>query len=700
MFVLAMHESFVVELNRAPHRVQNAVKRSWSVLQDHPAHPDPPKIKRLHGYRDLWRLRVSDSYRLVYRLHSHGSGGTITLLMLGDRQEVYDRLGANDDGSPGIRIVTDDLSDLIERDPTPEELIESMTVPAPKAERMPDQALPVVLTSERLMEWGVEPQYHDAFSTATTEGELLVLTDRVPPRVVEFVLYCLWPPTITEIVQLPVRIVEQPDDIMAVDSAIPDLDSFLLKLDDDQRSFVDRFGRNSTQGPWLLKGGPGSGKSVVALYCIRELIEREQGKLPGQRADMRILLTTYTNSLVNASRHLLKAIRANGAGTIRIDTLDKVVTEFLPTDLRGLKAVRTGELGDYARKAIAACRSATPSYSFTAKDAEYLLEEVDWVLVGQNHTTLESYVKADRSGRRRPLGRRQREHVWVYWEAVRESLRADHKCLFIERTRGALANALPTYDYVFIDEAQDLAPVAIRFAVALANPKSNVFITVDSNQSIYATGMSWALIAEELRFSGRTHILKRNYRTTHEIWDAVKQLAPVAEDPETTDTQPVFHGTWPVLVKHDSMSGLGQRLNRFIFESMREERVGTDSVAILCPTSKEIDQVIDVIDPRFRAKKMTSQNLAIDYTGVTVTTMHASKGLGFPIVAIVGADDGRLPWPASRGADPDEHRARQHRLLFVAGTRAMKRLLVAADASRPSPFLDAVTDDYWEIETV
>ena len=160
----------------------------------------------------------------------------------------------------------------------------------------------------------------------------------------------------------------------------------------------------------------------------------------------------------------------------------------------------------------------------------------------------------------------------------------------------------------------------------------------------------------------------------------------------------MFHGAPPVLVKHNSLADLEKRLNRFIFESMREERVGPDSVAILCPTSTEMEQVVKMVDPKFRAKMMNSNSLAIDYTGVTVTTMHASKGLGFPIVAIVGANDGRLPYPAPRGTDPAEHLARQHRLLFVAGTRAMKRLLIAADASQPSPFLDKITDDYWEIE--
>ena len=97
---------------------------------------------------------------------------------------------------------------------------------------------------------------------------------------------------------------------------------------------------------------------------------------------------------------------------------------------------------------------------------------------------------------------------------------------------------------------------------------------------------------------------------------------------------------------------------------------------------------------------MTSKNLKIDYQGVTLTTMHASKGLGFPIVVLAGVDEGTLPWSAPPGIDREDHDARQHRLLFVAGTRAMRRLMVATDDAGPSPFLSSVTDDFWEIEIV
>ncbi len=652
-----MQDGYMADINRAPRRVQNAANRAWDVLRNHPPQPQPPKIKRLHGYSGLWRLRVSDSYRLVYRIDSNGRSGTITLLMLGDRKDIYDRLGANDDGTPGVRIVTGGLGGLIEREPTAKELIEVMTDPPVDTQRSPDELLPYELSAELLADWGVDTQFHQAFASAATESDLLALTNRVPPNVVWLVLNCIWPPSIQEVVQQPVRMVDDPDDIIASNGEIRELSSFLLKLDEDQKAFVGRFDREVPQGPWLLKGGPGSGKSVVALYCIRELIDRESRKLPGQQQQLRILLTTFTNSLVNASRHLLKAIGAiDSQHRIQIETLDEVVKQHLPDEMRQLQPMSQSDAKRHALKAIAECRKSNSSFGFSAEDAAYLLEEVDWVIVGQDLRTRDEYLEIRRTGRKRGLTKRQRVHVWAFYVELKAALRKDERCLFTERHQAALANVHPRYDYVFVDEAQDLRPVGVRFAVGLAKPTSNVFVTADSNQSIYATGMSWNRVAEDLKFVGRTQILRKNYRTTHEIWQAVKQLAPAAEDAETLDTEPVYHGVPPTFVKYTGMDVLGPRLNRFIFEAMRDERVGPDSVAILCPTSTEMDDVLKVIDPKYRPKKMVSKNLAIDYTGVTVTTMHASKGLGFPIVVIFGVNDGRLPCPPARYRSGGPHR--------------------------------------------
>ena len=68
---------------------------------------------------------------------------------------------------------------------------------------------------------------------------------------------------------------------------------------------------------------------------------------------------------------------------------------------------------------------------------------------------------------------------------------------------------------------------------------------------------------------------------------------------------------------------------------------------------------------------------------VTLITLHAAKGLEFPIVFIVGMDEGSLPH--SRSVDKPEQIEEERRLAYVGFTRAMQRLYLVR-ARRRSVF--------------
>ena len=94
--------------------------------------------------------------------------------------------------------------------------------------------------------------------------------------------------------------------------------------------------------------------------------------------------------------------------------------------------------------------------------------------------------------------------------------------------------------------------------------------------------------------------------------------------------------------------------------------------------NNEGDGIIDYL------QSVTLQNDLQDEDGdgnsVNVSTVHASKGLEFDYVFIVGAEEGSFP--LSRALESDDELEEERRLMYVAVTRARKKLYITRAKSR------------------
>ncbi|WP_203914898.1 UvrD-helicase domain-containing protein [Rhizocola hellebori] len=111
------------------------------------------------------------------------------------------------------------------------------------------------------------------------------------------------------------------------------------------------------------------------------------------------------------------------------------------------------------------------------------------------------------------------------------------------------------------------------------------------------------------------------------------------------------------------------------------QRCGNDLERFLADVSTGAE--VDALDPRAEA--------------VTLLTLHAAKGLEFPVVFLAGCEDGLLPMRFPGRPPSEEDLAEERRLFFVGLTRAQRRLFISHSVrrmtfggerdARPTPFL-------------
>jgi superfamily I DNA/RNA helicase len=166
---------------------------------------------------------------------------------------------------------------------------------------------------------------------------------------------------------------------------------------------------------------------------------------------------------------------------------------------------------------------------------------------------------------------------------------------------------------------------------------------------------------------------------------------------------------------HGALHGRVRRAGQLLAERFAQPTLDTTAAA---PTPPDVWSAVEVLTPLAqRCGDDLEQFLAQLATGaevdardaraeaVTLLTLHAAKGLEFPVVFLVGCEDGLLPLRMfDRNTDDDV--AEERRLFFVGVTRAQDRLYVSHAQRRfrlgseretgPSPFLDAIDAGLFE----
>jgi superfamily I DNA/RNA helicase len=219
-------------------------------------------------------------------------------------------------------------------------------------------------------------------------------------------------------------------------------------------------------------------------------------------------------------------------------------------------------------------------------------------------------------------------------------------------------------------------------------------------QSIYNRGFSWKRVDDAIKVRGRTTILKYNYRSSRQIMEAAVQ--PLRDngggDPETTELIPVLEGPKPRLIACDGVEGQVEQAVKFLKQSAEELRLPVTAGAVLVRGNKAGTEFAEALTAKgIPAELVKGDTFDLDRKVVKVMTIHSAKGLEFPFTAVARVDSNQIPmvWNVR---DPDEKQARyadERRLLSVALSRAMRRLLVLYDQTKASRFIRELDKSLW-----
>ncbi|MFF7414475.1 UvrD-helicase domain-containing protein [Streptomyces lydicus] len=708
------------------------------------------KLQQLKGDHRLWSARVNDEYRaLLLRL----ADDDWLIVSVKHRKHVYNRLSYGVNQVTGgieyvdLEVVEDSvlgrLPDAPARTPAaPEPRPPAAPGPLPPAPR--PEPLFTAWSDRQLSELGVAEPLLPVIRTLTTEDQLLGLVEYAPQLTGEVLIALFDGASYDDVlgqVTGPVAATEpvDPDDFAA---AAQRPATVVTTTDEDLRGALESadFGRwksflHPTQaklverrynGPARVGGGPGTGKTVVALHRVRHLVRQLP---PGH--DKPVLLTTYNKNLAADLRSRLLELGGEGLlGRVEVSHVDqlalRVVREAEPGN--GKQAIDDGQ-------AVREWRALLDELGEDTWDPEFLHEEWTQVILGQAVGSRTDYFRARRAGRGKSIGRGERAEIWQLaerftqrldrlgrqtWDQVAEraarlEMGREQRIRNIARQReeaGGLDNIHLTdgsagwlryrYRHIVVDEAQDLRPAHWKMLRAMAPRTSDdLFLVGDTHQRIYKNQVTLGSLGINIR--GRSAKLTLSYRTTRQILrSALGVLGETTYDDLDGGTETlagyrsVLNGGLPTGHAFPDWEAEREGVAALItgWDADTDTAIPHEQIAVCVPTNQMAAQMgytlklhgIDSVEIRSDGPNGSA--------GVHIGTMFRFKGLEYQRMILAGVTDGLVPREdvgRLRDREPTRYRHEMQRarsLLFVAATRARDSVDVFWHGA-PSPFLDS-----------
>ena len=691
-------DTFTDSLAKLTGDEQKAVKTTAFDLQMNPAHPGL-KLHQMERAKDkdFWSVRVGRDVRLII----HRTASSFLLCYVDHHDAAYQwaerrRLE---------RHPTTGAAQLVEIRETVREVqvpryvdvdVPTSNIAAVSGPRQaPRAAIFAGASDDYLLGYGVPVEWLGDVRAAT-EDTLLDVADHLPAEAAEALLQLATggapaprapaaagaDPFAHPDAQRRFRVMA---DVEALQRALDyPWEKWTVFLHPAQRQLVERH----YNGPARMSGSAGTGKTIVALHRAVHLAR--------VHPESRVLLATFSDALAAALRTRLRRLIGNEpkiAERLEVHSMSAIGRRLYAASVGRLSHARDDDVRELLRDAA----SGVEGHRFSA---HFLWTEWSTVVDAWQLACWEDYRDVQRLGRKTRLAEQQRALLWSVFARVRSALaeqeRLTEPAMFTRLAAQMAKTAHPPFDFCVIDEAQDVGVAELRFLAALGGGRpDSLFFAGDLGQRIFQTPFSWRSLGVDVR--GRSHTLRINYRTSHQIRRQADRLLP----PELADvdgnahqrggTVSVFNGPAPEVRTFESPEDEAAAIADWL-RARRAEGCAPQAIGVFVRSPEQIKRALSAV----RNAGLTPVELSVPSGGasgsVAVGTMHLAKGLEFRAVAVVACDDEVIPLQArieqvADETDLEEIYNTERHLLYVACTRARDRLLVTG-VEPASEFLD------------
>lgn len=451
---------------------------------------------------------------------------------------------------------------------------------------------------------------------------------------------------------------------------------WIVFLHPDQRQIVER----TYEGSARVIGSAGTGKTIVALHRAVFLARRNP--------DARILLTTLTDTLAKALKHKLRLLISEEheprlMERIDVRSMKAMARRLYEPRLGKIKFASQSHINDMLAQAL---HNSGHTFNLRFVQSEWS----DIVDAWQLHDW-ESYRDVARLGRKTKLPQAQRAKLWEILSVVEQQLVATglHTEAGMYRQLAdhlSQANSHLPYDFIVVDEAQDLSISQLRLLKVLgSNAPDGLFFAGDIGQRIFQQPFSWKSLGIDIR--GRSQTLRVNYRTSHQIRSQAdrllaKHIADVDGEESRRDTTiSVFNGPAPQIHSFATPEAEQTAVAAWLNDQIKSG-IALHECAVFVRSEAEFRRAEAALKLANQPHVLLSDSVETSEQHISLGTMHLAKGLEFKAVVVMACDSEIIPSQErietiGDTEDLADVYATERHLLYVACTRARDKLFVS-----------------------